>query len=273
MATSTDPTRPLRPGLWLRRVGCLPVALAAAALLVGLLCGGWLSDRQPTPPEPAPSPPPVPSPGHAPTEGPAGPVPQPATTDPTHTRPGADDDVLPPDLEFADVAGVRLPASPSAGPRDTTAGLARGFSRDRAGAVLAAGHILLRLHPQVGADVFTPTLAAQVMGPDTAALRANVQRGYADLLQRWPVAYGQPAGELDFAVLGHRLDTYTDQQAGIRLLLRIPGGDRPLLGAVGLRLRWHGGDWTLIAPAGGVFATTALVDDPAGFTIWRTQEG
>jgi hypothetical protein len=175
---------------------------------------------------------------------------------------------LPADLRFVAVAGVRLPASPTAGPRNSAGGLARGFARDPAGVVLAAAHLLVRVHPQVGADVFGPTLAGQVIGPHAAALSANVERSYRQLLTGWPVPYGQPAGRLGFRVAGFALDAYTPDQAGVRLLLEVPTAGGPVLGATSLRLGWHRGDWALVAPAGGAFTDTGLVTGTAGYTLW-----
>ena len=237
------------------------LAAGVVALLVGVVCGGLLFGSQP---------PSGPDNGTQPGPGGAAHQPAPAAGPPATGAPTTDTGAaagLPADLRYIEVAGVPLPVSASAGPRDIGAGLARGFTETPAGAVLAAAHILARLHPQVGADVFAPTLATQVVGPDTEALAANVERGYGLLLESWPVAYGQPAGRLDFTIAGYLLDSYRDGEAYVRLLLAVEA-ERPLLGATGLTMRWQGGDWVLVAPPGGVFATTTLVDDPAGFTPW-----
>src|SRR5690606_6998235 len=104
------------------------------------------------------------------------------------------------DIFFADVAGVRLAVSDTAGPQHTGDGLARGFARTRAGAALAAAHILVRIHPEAGADVFGPTLVHQVVGDDAEALVANVAEAYEQLLHQWPATYGEPAGRLYLAI-------------------------------------------------------------------------
>jgi hypothetical protein len=244
----------------------LPAGLAAAgALVVGLVCGGLVFGSWARQPETAGSAPPVaataypPAPPSAAPRTPGGETNQPAT------------EPVPAALDFIQVAGVRLPTSPVAGPHDTSEGLARGFTRDRAGVALAAAHILLRVHPQAGSDVFGPTLAGQVIGPYTEALAANVRDGYEQLLQQWPATYGQPAGSLHLSVPGYRIDAYTEAAATVLLLIEVPDGDRSLLGATSLQMSWHRGDWALVAPADGTFAAdTSGVDGTAGFTLWES---
>jgi hypothetical protein len=236
------------------------VASVIAAVVLGLACGGLLLANR----SPDGSPPPA---GAEPGGDP------PASKPPRATQPPADADppeeeLLPPDVSLVEVAGVRLPVSEVAGPTQAADGLASGFSRDRAGAVLAAAHILVRLHPEVGADVFAPTLAGQVIGPEVDALRANLEHSYGQLLTRWPVAYGQPAGSLHFAVSGAAVDSYTEQAALVRLLLAVPTDQETVLAATGVQLRWHEGDWALVAPPDGVFSDTAVVADASGFTLW-----
>src|SRR5688572_28329088 len=88
-----------------RRVSVLAVVAIAAA--VAVVAGVTVVGRQPA-------------------MGPAR-----SAADPV-ARPSDETRVLPTDLTFTDVAGVRLPVSGQAGPRDTGGGLARGFSHDRA---------------------------------------------------------------------------------------------------------------------------------------------
>ncbi|MFF0659115.1 hypothetical protein [Micromonospora tulbaghiae] len=78
---------------------------------------------------------------------------------------------LPSDLSWTDVAGVSVPVSGQSGPRSSSGGQDSGFAHDRAGAVLAAVHIIVRVNPQVGPAVFEPTLLGQVVGPNAAAMR------------------------------------------------------------------------------------------------------
>lgn len=80
-----------------------------------------------------------------------------------------------------ELVGARLPVSPTVGPRTLDHGLARGFSHDAPGAAFAALHLSLRVTPEVGPDVYGPTLAAQVVGDDTVALRTIVDEEYEHL--------------------------------------------------------------------------------------------
>ena len=178
---------------------------------------------------------------------------------------------MPGDLRFTEVAGVRLPVSEAAGPHGVGGGLARGFTQTRAGAALAAAHILVRVHPEVGADVFGPTLAHQVVGDDREALAANVADAYEQLLHQWPASYGQPAGRLYLVTPGYRVDSFTGQDATVTLLIEIPHGrGGMLLGATTVWMRWHDGDWALLAPTGGAFTDTFLVEDRSEFGFWES---
>jgi hypothetical protein len=246
----------------------LPAALAGGmALVVGLVCGALLFGAGGQRP---------PGTGTASTAQPepASPTQPPGSPPATAPRPGGEataPEEPPPDVTVIEVQGARLPASGSAGPWESRGGLARGFARDRAGVALAAAHILVRVHPEVGADVFGPTLADQVVGPYADALVTNVAYGYEQLLNRWPVAYGEPAGSLHLTVRGYRIDAFTDDDTSVSLLLEVPDGDGSLLGSTGLRMRWHEGDWALVAPVDGAFTGTSLVEDTSAFTLW-TQE-
>jgi hypothetical protein len=125
---------------------------------------------------------------------------------------------LPSDLVWTQVAGVSLPTSAQAGPRDTTAGLARGFAHTKAGAVLAAVHLLIRVAPQVGPAVFDPTLRAQVVGPAASALHDQVTQQYRQLCDHAHVAYGPPVGSLSAALRGYRIELYTDTTVTLRVM-------------------------------------------------------
>lgn len=241
----------------------LPAVLAGAgAAVMGLACGALaFGDDQP-PLQTATT-------TTAPAQAASAAAPLSLWPAPSSPVAGPADNPVPEDLSFAEVAGVRLAVSDTAGPQHISGGLASGFARTQAGAALAAAHILVRIHPEVGADVFGPTLAHQVVGDDTEALVANVAEAYEQLLHQWPAAYGEPAGRLYLAIPGYRVDSFTDTDATVALLIEVPAdGGGSLLGATTLRLRWQDGDWVLVAPAQGVFADTALVDETSGFTLW-----
>lgn len=246
----------------------LPAVLAgAAAAVVGLACGAVIFGNDPWQAPTIPASPPGYPAGTALPPAPS--TPQPAVS-PTGTA-GRAGDAVPGDLTFAEVAGVRLPVSDTAGPHQVASGLARGFTRTRAGAALAAAHVLVRVHPEVGAEVFGPTLARQVVGDseDVQALAGNVADAYEQLLQQWPATYGQPAGRLYLAIGGYRVDSFTDTDATVALLIEIPdNGGGSLLGATTVRMRWHRGDWALVAPSGGAFTDTSVVEDTSRFALW-----
>ena len=189
--------------------------------------------------------------------------PQPAVGGPAVSGPaaappaGSPSAGLPADLGFADVAGVSVPVSRQGGPQHSAAGLARGFSHDRGGAVLAAVHILLRLSPPLGPQVFDATLRTQVAGPDAPALRLHVAAQYEQLRDGAGSTYGQPTGRLYAQLRGYRLEQYSAEQATVRLLIAADDGrGGTALTASIAQLRWAGGDWSLLAPPGGRFDAT-----------------
>jgi len=170
-------------------------------------------------------------------------------------------------LRWALVAGIAIPTSTRCGPFDTSAGLARGFSHDRGGAVLAAVHVVVRVAPQVGADIFNPTLGTQVTGPDAEALRSRVAQEYEDLRELSSVRYGQPVGDLQATLRGYRIHAYTSTEATVELLTASNGDTgRVIFAASTVRMSWTGSDWVLIAPAGGSFdSVVSTAVDASGF--------
>ncbi|WP_328383743.1 hypothetical protein OHQ88_14365 [Micromonospora zamorensis] len=171
--------------------------------------------------------------------------------------------VLPNDLAWVDVAGVSVPVSTLSGPRISGEGLARGFTRERGGAVLAAVHIVVRVNPHVGPGVFEPTLRTQVVGADAAVMRVQVAQAYDELRGQAGVADGQPVGRLNATLLGYRIVSYTDDETVLRLLTEAPDGSgSALMVSTEVRVRWTGSDWALLAPAGGTFdqAVTVVLD-------------
>jgi hypothetical protein len=160
---------------------------------------------------------------------------------------------LPTDLLDTDIAGVSLPVSRTAGPRELAGGLARGFSHDRSGAALAAVHTIVRVAPQAGPAVFEPTLRDQVVGADAAAMRAQVGEAYQGLIDQASAPYGQPVGKLDATLRGYQLLGYSDAEAHLRILTEAPHNGTTVLASTEVRLQWTGRDWALVAPTGGTF--------------------
>jgi hypothetical protein len=161
---------------------------------------------------------------------------------------------LPGDLTWSQLAGVSMPVSAQAGPRKPGNGLARGFTHDRAGAVLAAVNLVVRVTPQVGPAVFDATLRAQVVGPDATALRDQVEQQYQQLCVTAGVTPGAPVGRLSAALRGYRIDLYSGTTVLMRVMTEADRpGAAPRYAAAVVQLAWTGGDWALVAPAGGVW--------------------
>ena len=176
---------------------------------------------------------------------------------------------LPYDLTSARVSGVAVPVSASDGPYHRTGGLASGFNHDRAGAVLAATNLLLRLTPQVGPAVFTPTLHTQVSGPNAAAMTEQVTAQYQQLCSQARIAPGGPVGTLTATFVGYQIQLYNDTTALLTVLTEADRtGQAPLYAGSVIQLRWVNGDWTLVAPTGGVWdqsVTQVAADDVSTF--------
>lgn len=163
---------------------------------------------------------------------------------------------MPADLVWRDVGGVALPYSASLGPRNALGGLATGFAHDPAGAVLAAAHIITRINPQFGPNIFGPTLRDQVVGPDVEKIRTTITQAYTTLRQQSGVAYGEPTGPVSAALQGFRVEDYTDAESHVRLIVTGPnprGGTQ--VAALILQLRWLASDWVVVVPPGGDFVS------------------
>jgi hypothetical protein len=238
------------------RTGAVLAVVTVAAVIAGLVL--WLgSPSAPAPSTPAAvdatavfTPPPGPAGGGVPTSIP------PVT--------------IPTDLTWADVAGVALPQSGVTGPTDRSGGLARGFTHDPAGAIFAAANILIRINPQAGPGLFTPTLKDQVVGPDAADLKDQVDSAYETLRDQAGVAYGQPVGHIYATLRGFRIEQYSDVDVWLRLLSEGPDGSGgSVLAAMLLQMRWTGTDWALVAPVGGTFDSSAsLVTTTGSYTFF-----
>ncbi|GAB7043999.1 MULTISPECIES: hypothetical protein [Catenuloplanes] len=175
------------------------------------------------------------------------------------------------DLAWMSVAGGRLPVSRSAGPRDTSAGLARGFAFSELGAVVAAAHVTLRLSPQVGPLVFEPTVRDQVVGDDAGALARNLAEEYDQARARLGVAYGTPAGQLYAVARGYRV-SISGLDAEVRLLIEGPGTWQPTLIELRVQTRWDDGDWRVVAPPDGLWGNNARVAGDTSEFLWLPAE-
>jgi hypothetical protein len=171
-------------------------------------------------------------------------------------------------LAWADLDGVELPVSRSAGPRHMLADLAWGFSDTPLGALLAAVNIGVRASGPWGPGVFGPTIRDQVTGQGTGALLASCQAAYRQAARRSGVRSGRPLGRVTVAEEAFRWVTYAPGSAAVDIVSAAPGSQGATARAVTrIEVRWLGSDWRVIAPPGGDWARSAAVlTSLAGYT-------
>lgn len=232
-----------------RRAGALTVA---ALILAALTCPAaqWASTRD----------------GDDPTS--------PSPTSPALPTATSGAGLLPADVIWVRVAGVDLPTTPATGPARVEAGLARGFTDTRAGAVVAALHLLVRTTAQVGPEVFEPTLAEQVTGEHAAAMRAFVADSYARAAAELGIADGQPLGDLPATVVGARVDAYTQTHATLSMLTcAVDATGTTRYAATTVDLIYLRGDWRLVAPPDGRWDTRVRLIDLADTAAYPPIRG
>jgi len=145
--------------------------------------------------------------------------------------------------------GVELPESDRYGPHGFDGDRHYGFSPEPGGAVVAAAHLLVQVSPQVGPEVFWPTIREQVTGPDKQALADAVHAEYEQAVEAVHVPYGQPLCPIYARLVGYLIDSHTPQATSLRMLAEGPGPDgAPQLMALLVQLSWIDGDWRLVAP-------------------------
>ena len=173
-------------------------------------------------------------------------------------------------LQWSDYHGVVLPSSPAAGPRDTTGGLASGYSDTPLGALVAALNIGVRANAQWGPSIYIPTIQDQVTGPDAPALLASCQSGYS---QAAHVTGGGPLGDAYVTEEAFRWVAYTPADATLDLVSAGPGSQGVTVMAVTrIEVLWSGGDWRVIAPPGGDWGNAAQrLSSLSGYTIFPGQ--
>jgi hypothetical protein len=178
------------------------------------------------------------------------------------SKPATSTELRSEDVTYGDVYGAQIPSS-GAGPRQTSNGRALGFERSRAGAVLAAINIFARSESRPGPGVFEPTIKEQVVGPDKDKLLANVQRSYGERVAQGmvPDSNGVLTAAVENArtnqskLWAYRIDAYDDASASVNLVLRSFSSGTPSYVNFALTVRWSDGDWRLVAPLNGEFAS------------------
>ena len=176
-------------------------------------------------------------------------------------------------LRWSDYHGVELPSSPAAGPRDTSGGLASGFTDTPLGALLAALNIAVRANAQWGLGIYGPTIRDQVTGPDAAALLSSCQAGYAQASQAAHITGGAPLGNAYVSEEAFRGVTWTPADATVDLVSAGPGSQGTTVQATArVEVVWSGGDWRVVAPPGGDWGNAAAgLSSLSGYTVFPGQ--
>jgi hypothetical protein len=176
-------------------------------------------------------------------------------------------------LRWHDFHGVELPSSLAAGPRDTSRGLASGYSDTPLGALLAALNIAVRANAQWGPAIFGPTILHQVTGPDAAALLAGCQSSYQQASQAAHITGGGPLGNAYVTEQAFRWVAWSPAGATVDLVSAGPGSQGVTARAVTrVEVVWQDGDWRVVAPPGGDWGNAAAdLSSLAGFTVFPGQ--
>jgi hypothetical protein len=169
--------------------------------------------------------------------------------------------------------GIALPASAQDGPRHVSGGLAWGFTDSPRGALLAAVNIAVRTAAQWGPAVYGPTIRYQVTGPDTAALAHSDTTAWVALRAAARTRHARPAAHSHAAIAGYRFESWTAAAGLVDVVTRAPGtGGSTILAVTAVRVAWLYGDWQVLAPPGGTWASSAAtVPSLAGFTPFRDE--
>jgi hypothetical protein len=177
------------------------------------------------------------------------------------------------DLSWADFHGIELPVSAHDGPRDTSGGLAQGFTDTPRGALLAAINIGVRTAALWGPGIYTPTITRQVTGPDATALLNADTRDYNALRAAAHVPAGQPAGRGYAVEAAYRFVAWTPADATVDVVTEGPGsGGATVLAATRIEVVWQHGDWRLMAPPGGNWASSATsISSLTGYTTFPNE--
>ncbi len=161
-------------------------------------------------------------------------------------------------LNWTDFHGIELPVSAQDGPHDNSGGLARGFSDTTLGAVLAAVNIVVRTAPQWGPAIYLPTIRGQVTGPGATALLKADASEYAALRSAARVRPGQPVGRGYAVEVAYRVAAYAPAAATVDILTEGPGNSGATVMVVTrIDVVWLHGDWRVVAPADGDWASSA----------------
>ena len=176
-------------------------------------------------------------------------------------------------LRWSDYHGVELPSSPGVGPRNTSGGLASGFTDTPLGALLAALNIAVRANAQWGPDIYGPTIRDQVTGPDAAALLSSCQVGYAQASRAAHITGGAPLGNAYVSEEAFRWVAWSPSYATVDLVSAGPGSQGVTVRATTrVEVVWSGGGWRVVAPPGGDWGNAAAeLSSLNGYIIFPGQ--
>ncbi len=172
-------------------------------------------------------------------------------------------------VSWTNFHGIDLPVSTSAGPRTMRNGLASGFARSPAGALLAAINIAVRTAARWGPAIFRPTITRQVTGPAAGALLRADTDAYAQLRRASPGSRSKAASSSQAVEEAYRFVAYTPAAAIVEVVTSSQGASGSLvLVMTRLRVVWLVGDWRLYAPPDGGWANSATaISSLAGYTL------
>ena len=161
-------------------------------------------------------------------------------------------------LNWIDFHGIELPVSAQCGPHHSSGGLAWGFSDTTLGAVLAAVNIVVRTAAQWGTAIYQPTIRNQVTGPGASALLKTDASEYAALRSAARVRPGQPVGRGYAVEVAYRVAAYAQGTAKVDIVTEGPGNSGATVMVVTrIEMAWLHGDWRVVAPADGDWASSA----------------
>lgn len=180
-------------------------------------------------------------------------------------------------LHWANVDGLQVPVSSTAGPRDTANGLASGYAHTPLGALMAAVNLSPRSDAALGSNIFLPTIEHQVVGSNQPALLAKTNATYAQELAsaKPPVTPGSAVFRSFAVINGFRWTSYTPSVAIVHVVESAAGANgQPVYVDARYELRWSVGDWRLVAPPTGNWrAVGNQVTSLTGYTLFPTPPG
>jgi hypothetical protein len=176
-------------------------------------------------------------------------------------------------LNWIDFHGIELPVSAQDGPHHTSGGLVWGFSDTPRGALLAAVNIAVRTAAQWGPAIYQPTIRNQVTGPDASTLLQGDASDYAALRAAAHVRPGQPAGRGYAVEAAYQFAAYRSSGATVDIVTEGPGAAGvTVLTVTRIDVIWLRGDWRVVAPPDGNWASSAAAASSlTGYTTFPDE--